>query len=307
VCKSWLPVNGGCRTVIASGNGAGGPLAESAESAVAGLTRAAMFASVVLNANDVVLVTEAEPVDLASGGPRVLYVNPAFTRMTGYEPDEMVGLTPRILQSPKTDQRELDRLRGALRRWEPVEVELLNVHKDGTEFWAQINITPVADERGWYTHWVSIQRDITARKLKEQALQVVLDSSSDLVLGLRRDGSVVSASRTVTSMLGLPSIELLGADLRAWLHPADHPLLEDQLLAGFGPIVGRAVVELRLRHHDGLWRRLEVSMLEPGVAGGAPLVLSCVDVTELRAGAAALRQAADRFRSASPTHRSAWP
>ncbi len=94
----------------------------------------AMYSSIVVNANDVVLVTEAEPTDAAAGGPKVLFVNPAFTRMTGYLPEETVGLTPRILQSPKTDQGQLDRLRSALRRWAPVEVELLNVRKDGTEF-----------------------------------------------------------------------------------------------------------------------------------------------------------------------------
>ena len=88
----------------------------------------------VVNANDVVLVTEAEPLDAVSGGPKVIYVNPAFTRMTGYEPDEIIGLTPRILQSERTDRAELDRLRAALLAWEPVEVELLNVHKDGREF-----------------------------------------------------------------------------------------------------------------------------------------------------------------------------
>src|SRR4051794_26813744 len=58
-----------------------------------------LFRSVVLQANDVVLVTEAEPIDLASGGPRVVYVNPAFTQMTGYSPQDIIGRTPRLLQS----------------------------------------------------------------------------------------------------------------------------------------------------------------------------------------------------------------
>lgn len=59
---------------------------------------AALFESIVVKANDVVLVTKAEPVDQLSGGPEVIYVNPAFTRMTGYEAHEIVGKTPRILQ-----------------------------------------------------------------------------------------------------------------------------------------------------------------------------------------------------------------
>lgn len=66
------------------------------------------------NAKDSVVVTEAEPFDLASGGPRIIYVNEAFTAMTGYPSAEAVGSTPRILQSPRTDPDELDRLRRAL-------------------------------------------------------------------------------------------------------------------------------------------------------------------------------------------------
>jgi PAS domain S-box-containing protein len=97
--------------------------------------RAVLFASVMANAKDSVLVTEAEPIDLASGGPRILYVNEAFTAMTGYSSDEAVGRTPRMLQSPRTDRDELGRLRYALAAWEPAEVELLNVGKDGREFW----------------------------------------------------------------------------------------------------------------------------------------------------------------------------
>ncbi|MEP7089269.1 MAG: PAS domain-containing protein, partial [Nocardioidaceae bacterium] len=60
----------------------------------AGLAR--LFESIVVHATDVVLVTEAEPFDGPSGGPRIVYANPAFTRMTGYEPSEIIGLTPRV-------------------------------------------------------------------------------------------------------------------------------------------------------------------------------------------------------------------
>ena len=80
----------------------------------------------------------------------------------------MLGRTPRLLQSPRVDRSALDRLRRALRAWEPVEVELLNVRKDGTEFWVELSIVPVADETGWFTHWVSVQRDVTGRKQAEE-------------------------------------------------------------------------------------------------------------------------------------------
>ncbi|GAP94821.1 PAS domain-containing hybrid sensor histidine kinase/response regulator [Leptolyngbya sp. NIES-2104] len=124
-----------------------------------------LFESAVVNANDVIIVTEAEPFDLP--GPRILYANRAFTRMTGYTLEEVIGKTPRILQGPNTDRAILDRIRTALKQWQSVEVEVLNYRKDGSEFWAELSIVPIANETGWYTHWIAIQREISDRKQAE--------------------------------------------------------------------------------------------------------------------------------------------
>jgi diguanylate cyclase (GGDEF)-like protein/PAS domain S-box-containing protein len=126
-----------------------------------------LLESVVVSANDSVLITEAEPI--SQPGPRIVYCNAAFTRTTGYTEEEVLGKTPRILQSERTDKQALARLRAALLAWKPVEVELLNRAKDGTEFWVELSIAPVADERGWFTHWISVQRDISDRKNSEEA------------------------------------------------------------------------------------------------------------------------------------------
>jgi diguanylate cyclase (GGDEF)-like protein/PAS domain S-box-containing protein len=131
------------------------------------MVRLRLLESVVVNANDAVLITEAEPISLP--GPRIVYCNAAFTRATGYTEAEVIGKTPRILQSEKTDRQSLDQLRAALAAWQPVEVELINTTKDGKEFWVELSIAPVADERGWFTHWISVQRDISDRKNVEEA------------------------------------------------------------------------------------------------------------------------------------------
>ncbi|MHA7276386.1 sensor domain-containing protein [Arthrobacter sp. Hz1] len=273
----------------------------------AGFEMAALFKSVVINANDVVLVSEAEPVDLPSGGPKVIYVNPAFTRMTGYEAHEIVGLTPRILQSPKTDRAELDRLRTALHRWEPVEVELLNVRKDGVEFWSQINITPVADARGWYTHWVAIQRDITTRKHRELAVQRMLASTSDLLLIIDEQHTLASASPTGERILGRQPHSLDGTDLFTLIHPEDHARARALLAPSPVLRLGRnATADLRLGHADGTWRWLEISVADLGTMTGAgsgqnsrsSLVLACTDVTEHKQTEAALQDLNHLFRSA---------
>jgi PAS domain S-box-containing protein len=136
-----------------------------------------LLQSVVVNTNDAVIITEAEPID--EPGPRILYVNEAFTRITGYTPDEVLGKTPRILQGPKTDQTELQKIRTALARWESVTVEVINYRKDGSEFWNEFNLVPVADARGWYTHWIAVQRDTTARKRADE-IRLALEREKEL-------------------------------------------------------------------------------------------------------------------------------
>ncbi|WP_439536131.1 PAS domain-containing protein [Methyloversatilis sp.] len=119
---------------------------------------------------DIIMITEAEPVS-APDGPRILFVNDAFERVTGYSRDEAIGRTPRILQGPATQPDALTRLRTALKEWRPVREEVINYKKSGELFWLELDIVPIADEKGWYTHWVAIERDITERKRAEQALR----------------------------------------------------------------------------------------------------------------------------------------
>jgi diguanylate cyclase (GGDEF)-like protein/PAS domain S-box-containing protein len=128
----------------------------------ANLERLRLLESVAVHARDSIVITQAEPIDLP--GPRIIYCNAAFTQATGYSAAEVMGLTPRLLQGPKTDPAARARLRQALAAWEPIEIEMINYRKDGTEFWVELSIVPVANEKGWFTHWVSVQRDITERK-----------------------------------------------------------------------------------------------------------------------------------------------
>ncbi|HEY9632783.1 MAG TPA: PAS domain S-box protein [Coleofasciculaceae cyanobacterium] len=146
--------------------------------------RMRLLESAVENTQDGILITEANQLD--KPGPGLLYVNQAFTRITGYDLTEVLGRTPRLLQGPKTDRSQLDKIRTALSQQKPVQVELLNYRKDGSEFWVELNIVPIANESGQFTHWVALQRDITERKQAEatlvaskQQLNNILESISD--------------------------------------------------------------------------------------------------------------------------------
>jgi PAS domain S-box-containing protein len=131
--------------------------------------RLRLLESVVVHANDAVIITAIAP--LAEPGPRIVYVNQAFTDLTGYTCEEVIGRSPRFLQGEKTDKVALKRIRDALQAKKPVQEELINYGKDGSEFWVEISITPIADAAGQYTHFVAIQRNIGDRKRAEVALR----------------------------------------------------------------------------------------------------------------------------------------
>jgi PAS domain S-box-containing protein len=127
-----------------------------------------LLASVVHFTQDSIIVTTK---DLDPPGPEILYVNPGFTRMTGYSPEEVLGKTPRILQGPKTDQSVTRKLRAALDAGEVFYGQTINYRKDGSEFWNEWHIEPIKDELGNLTHYIAIQHDITERKKSEQAIE----------------------------------------------------------------------------------------------------------------------------------------
>ena len=130
--------------------------------------RLRVLSEAVEQAKESVLITEAEP--LGEPGPRIEYVNEAFEEMTGYSEEEVLGKTPRILHGPETEQEVLDSLRGALEAGETWEGETANYRKDGTPYRMEWNISPVRDEEGEIEHWVSVQRNVTEERRREEAL-----------------------------------------------------------------------------------------------------------------------------------------
>ncbi len=123
---------------------------------------ATVIARVADYADDAFIIAEAEPQD--EPGPRVVWCNAAFERMSGYSRAEIIGRNPRILQGPGTNPEARRRIRDALREWRPVRQEILNYRKDGTPFWVELSIHPVLDDAGWCHFWVAVQRNITERK-----------------------------------------------------------------------------------------------------------------------------------------------
>ena len=117
-------------------------------------------------ANDAVMITEELPHEQA--GPRIAYVNSSFCRATGYALKDVIGQSPRLLLGPDADHQTQGQFAQALQQWTPTRTEMQHCRKDGSRFWVEMDVTPIADDSGWQTHWISIQRDITERRRTDE-------------------------------------------------------------------------------------------------------------------------------------------
>jgi PAS domain S-box-containing protein len=133
-----------------------------------------------LNASSVgVVIADARLPDMP-----LIYVNPAFERITGYSTSEVLGYNCRFLQGNKTSQPAIAQLRAAIKAGEHCTVTLLNYRKDGSPFWNELTISPIYDDDNNLTHFVGIQADISDRIRAEQALRLEKNKSERLLLNI---------------------------------------------------------------------------------------------------------------------------
>ena len=166
-----------------------------------GFPAAALDSSILLAAikasGEAILVTSAE---LDRPGPRIEYINPAFTRMTGYELQDIIGQTPRIFQGPDTERDALDHMHATLASGEAFQGEAVNYRKDGSTYMVEWLITPIRDMDGRIAHWVSAQRDITVRHEAETALRESETRQAVMVAELQhRTRNLIAVVRSIAS------------------------------------------------------------------------------------------------------------
>ncbi len=144
--------------------------------------RLKLLETVITETKDSVIITETEKSSRAI--PKIVFVNPAFTEMTGYEASEVVGKSPAVFMKRQAVSHEMSNLSKALRHKEEFKFESLNYTKDGEEYWVNFSITPITDRDGEHSHWISIQRNITEEKRREkereQLIRELTQNNKDL-------------------------------------------------------------------------------------------------------------------------------
>jgi two-component system cell cycle sensor histidine kinase/response regulator CckA len=173
-----------------------------------------MSSAVSYSTNAIMITREKQPNE---DTPHIVYVNRAFEKLTGYSLAEAVGQSPRILHGPKTDRAVLSSLVPYFIDHKDFTVQLLHYKKDGSEFDAELTVFPTADETGTFTHWVSIQMDITELKRANEKLaesenryRRLVEEAGDSIYLADTSGRLTYANPLVQKMTGFSEDELKG-------------------------------------------------------------------------------------------------
>ncbi|HXZ01429.1 MAG TPA: ATP-binding protein [Stellaceae bacterium] len=133
--------------------------------------RITLLQSVVLHADDAVMVAEVDGSFDDAGATRIVYASPAMTRMTGYGFEELYGRPPSLLWSGEAQAAAVAELHASAERGHASRLELACRRKDGSSFWADISAVPVNDEITGDRKLIALLRDTTERRRLEEALR----------------------------------------------------------------------------------------------------------------------------------------
>ena len=108
---------------------------------------------------------------IANAGGFIVWVNAAFTRMCGYNSDELLGRRPgHILSGELSEKRPREVLNHAIQRQVPVRTRLVNYTKSGKPYWVEIHLEPIHNMNGLLTGFISVEQDVTKDELHQHEI-----------------------------------------------------------------------------------------------------------------------------------------
>ncbi len=219
----------------------------------------------------------------------IVYVNPAFEKISGYPVDEVLGHNCRFLQGEDRDQPALGELRASLKEERESKVILKNYRKDGTPFWNELYVSPVHDEEGRLTNFVGVQNDITERRRIEEVLReseerfrATFEHAAIGAAQVGVDGRWLRINRRLGEIVDYEPEELLEISFQDITHPDDlegdlelmRRLLEDE--------VQTYTIEKRYVRRDGsnVWVNLTVSLVRDSSGEPTYFIAVVEDISE---------------------------
>jgi diguanylate cyclase (GGDEF)-like protein/PAS domain S-box-containing protein len=163
----------------------------------------ALLHKLLLNTRHGVVMTDAQR--------RITWINPAFTQISGYTLDEVIGRNPgAVLQCKSTSPETVQRLRERLNAGQSCREVILNQHRDGTHYWLDLDIQPFGPEGEPPEGYFAIEVDLTFRQLPTQLLRAVVDTTAAGIVVQDENGMVVDCNPAAESLLGLTRDQLMG-------------------------------------------------------------------------------------------------
>ncbi len=186
--------------------------------------RLRLLETVITQTKDAVMITNIDTSTEVI--PNIIFVNSAFTDMTGYNSEEVIGKSPVMFFGPKSDILEFDKLKTAIQEYKECYVETISYKKSGEEFWVNFSMIPVTNKDGEHSHWISIQRDVTEEKNKEkereQLIRELTQNNKDL-----KQFSYITSHNLRAPLSNLTGLLNLVEDM-----PIEDPELKE-IIAGF--------------------------------------------------------------------------
>ena len=207
----------------------------------------------------------------------ITYVNEGFSRLTGYDPKELLGKNCDVLQGEKTDPKTINQLRDKLNENRHFEGEIINYRKDGSTFWNRLLISPIFDDAGKRVGFFGFQRDITATKETEFALQrsearlrTILELEPECVTIISTDGRILEMNRAGLDLIQADSAEqvcgtvlesLITMEFRQDFHKMHLQILAGQSGVCIFPIVGSKGAKRWLESHAVPYRDADETII----------------------------------------------
>lgn len=239
----------------------------------------------VAQSPEMILITDLEGV--------IEYVNPSFSQISGYNAADVIGKKTGIMKSEQTPQSVYDELWRTIKSGEIWRGKLYNKRKNGSYYWNLVKISPILNEQGQITHFLTIQKDLTDRieakrlresrhrlQMSERRFRVCYDATPAMFLTVDAGGNIRSANRFGAERLGYKVEELMGMPLSSLHLECDKASDDDHLAAYLSKPEVMQKREIRMVCKDGtlFWAKEAARAIEDP-DGETMVFIVCEDIT----------------------------